>query len=217
MRKKYLLMAVAAVLVFGAVLGGSLAALNTTTNQAAVTEISTNQFQVGLESATETVSEEVLETSAHPGDVVDVSYNIANTGSNEDYSMYVRATIYKQWSDASLDGEEIHLFDNEAKDAETYDADLEASGWIVGYEDSEEIVLYYSKELTPGDATSNLFEGVLFSERLGNEYTDCSVTLSIEIDAVQSTGAVAAMRAEWGVSPTMADDGTITAISDTWD
>ncbi|MCR4843253.1 MAG: hypothetical protein K5840_08340 [Eubacterium sp.] len=208
-------MTVASIVAIGTVIGGSLAALNTSTNQAAVTEITTNAFSVGITSAGKDLStSESLDDEAMPGADYDVKYCATNEGgSSGGYDMYVRVTITKQWTDdTELDGTLIEL--DSLDGTSSYEESLASQGWLVGSENSEQIVLYYTKAVSYGESTSNFIDGVSLPGSLGNEYTGQGIGLDISVNAVQVENAQSAMQAEWGVSPVFDSDGNLTAVSE---
>ena len=58
---------------------------------------------------------------------------------------------------------------------------------------------YYNEELESGDTTDPLFTMVTFSEKMGNDYMDCTVIIDITAQAVQSAhnGSTALEAAGW--------------------
>ena len=251
MKKKYLLMAAAALLVVGTMIGGSLASLNATTNEAAVTKVSTNAFSVGITATGEDFSATgLIDEQATPGASYDLHY-CATNDEETSYSMYVRVVITKQWltaisgedeqeeetwllnsadqdstdgtvsyiSNTALDPSKIVL-NALTEDGTDFVSSLEDAGWILANDymiGEEEIIMYYTKPLAYGESTTDFITGVTLSDSLDNDYAKQLLQVDAVVNAVQAgDSAVSAMQAEWGVSPTIDSDGTITAISETY-
>lgn len=61
--------------------------------------------------------------------------------------------------------------------------------WIIGYEDDEQTVMYYTKPLAPEQTTTNFMDGIHFKESMGNGFADAVYTLEYEVTAVQANNA----------------------------
>ena len=232
MKKKYLLMGAAALLVVSTMVGGTLAALDTATTEGAKAGISVKSIGVSVNNAdgAKTVDGSVeIKNGAVPGGNYECSYNVSN--SEEDgYDIYVKVEIYKYWEDEegvleskydsiyydSIDGSE----EEKTYPQEVNGSYLTENGWLVQYADDEQIVLYYTKPLKASDDTSentstNFMDGISFDPAIGNAYANKALKLDYEITAVQANNSEAAMAAEWGMFPVFDQDGVLVGVYET--
>ena len=86
--------------------------------------------------------------------------------------------------------------------------------WILQSEDKEQLVLYYTKPLAPGQNTSIFMDQIEISYDLKNEYADLGIALRMRADAVQTMKGQDAMMSEWGVLATIDDAGKISSIEE---
>lgn len=223
MKKKIILMSVAAVLAMTAIVGGTLAGFNTESEQGK-TDISTKALGIELNGGSFVLSEESLVSNAcMPGSEVEMPYYVTNNVT-DGYELYTRVTIYKYWEDlqnTALEADKISLY---AKDAAGNAVKLAVDGttgeaakvgdWFVQYADEEQIVLYYARPLASGEQTTNVLDYLVIDEKVGNVYTNQKVKLDIEVDAVQKIAAESSIPSEWGVYPSFDENGNIVAIAE---
>ena len=216
MKKKLILMCIAGALVMTAVIGGTLAGFNESTEQRK-TNINVNSLAInvtdantGGDVAKDDLGRIIISEPAMPGGRIEVDRTIENTG---DYPIYIRVTVNKKWDDRSLSADSIQL-------------DLESAGWItLPSENQEQIILYYTNPVNPvnEERTEGIIElpvtGISFDAGLTNEYANKTFELAVEVDAVQAVQgenaqlAQDAMLSEWGVFPVI-DNGVITGIEE---
>lgn len=202
MKKKLILMCIAGALVMTAVIGGTLAGFNTSTESKGVTEISVNSLTVdfsgtGLNGGSS--SEEIsLEAAAVPGGEVEVNRAVTNSG---DYDFYTRVTVNKKWN-ADLPADKIELGMSNMAD------------WLVFSQDDEQIILYYTKPVKKGETVAIPIDKICFDSSLNNDYAGKTVEFAARIDAVQAAVAEDSMPSEWGVYPVIDANGVITAIEE---
>ena len=226
MKNKYMTLGMAGVALALVVIGGTFAMRSTQTADTGVTDISVKDIEISVAPSSETVQKEI--ENAVPGGDVDFSYAVTNEAKEgvDRVDVYVRAIIYKQWEDVEesntddskknkgLDGSLVSILQN---GMEITGTDTNLDNWIVGYEDEEEVILYYKHVLKNGESTDDFISGIRFSTAIDNAYAGKKLTIDIEVDSVQSTVGVSAMQSAWGVSPTIDDEtGDITDISETW-
>lgn len=223
MKKKILLMGTAAVLTMAAIIGTTLAGFNTETKLPGVTEITTKALSidvVGTNVGNGVSQEAAAEVALAPGGNVMTPYYVVNNVEGG-YDLYTRVTIYKYWEDngRELEADKISLFvGNEENPTELKTPEGQAvkldNDWILWYSDEEQVILYYTKPLAPGETTSNVLDFIGTDVSMDNRYTDASVQLAVNVDAVQKAAVMDAMPAEWGVYPQLDADGTIVAIEE---
>ncbi len=210
MKKKLILLCLAAVLVAAATVGGTLAGFNTEAQQKGVAQITTKSLSIEIQEEKQEVR---LEKTAKPGDTVSFSRNIINS-EEEGYDLYTRVTIYKRWNRDGLEADKIHLYLGEKElIAENAEAIREA-GWILWYQDEEQTVLYYRLPLAPGEASAEVLSALAIDENTDNAYAGAEVLLEFEVDAVQKIAAQDAIVAEWGVYPEFDENGCLVSISE---
>lgn len=206
-RKKYVALALAVMIVMIAAVGVTLA-YTQFSGTPVNTQISTQSLSISLNSAEAPQTKSVSYESLVPGAQLNQNFTITNSANT---ALYARATINKSWGtqgsasyskDFTADGSLI-----------TVNAD-HLNGWIMAYEDSEQMVLYYSKPLAAGESTTSIFSGISLAHSADNQYADKNVELSVTADAVQSFDAATAMRSAWGVTAAFAPDGTLTGVTE---
>lgn len=210
MKKKLILMCIAGALVMTAVIGGTLAGMNAEINEQGVADIEVDDFAIDVTgtginngATSEAVS---LEAAATPGGTVAIERSITNEG---DYDLYARIVINKKWDiDKSAESIEL-LFDEKLM-----------GNWINPYKETmslndEQIILYYALPIAKdGEPVKLPLTGIKFSEALNNDYAGKSVDIDISVDAVQAAVVEDSMLSEWGVFPTINEDGVITGITE---
>lgn len=223
MKKKIILMSVAAVLAMTAIVGGTLAGFNTESGQGK-TDISTKALGIELHGGSFVLDEETLVSDAcMPGSEVAMPYYVTNNVA-DGYDLYTRVTIYKYWDDVentSLEADKISLYTKDAAgnavELAVNEENAEAvriGDWFVQYADDEQIILYYAKPLVSGENTTNVLDYLVVDEKVGNAYTNQKVMLDVEVDAVQKIAAESSIPSEWGVYPSFDENGNIVAIAE---
>lgn len=215
MKKRMLLLCLAAVLTATAVIGGTFAGMSTQTDKQATARITTKGFSIKLNDTT--LAEEAVPLSntietvgakgdMMPGSSVPFSKVLEN---DADYDLYARVTIYKHWDNRDLDASKISWTLNETD-----------ANWLKWYEDEEQVILYYCRPLKAKaadgstDCSTEMLSAVQVSADMTNEYANAQVVLEFEVDAVQTLSAKEAMISEWGVYPTFDESGNITSIAE---
>ena len=223
MKHKYTIAGVGIILIAVALIGGTMAANNAQTSQAAEADISVNGLKGGIEvSSEDPVFAKNSDVTATPGGDYDLSLNAVNAGGDLDYASYFKAVIYKEWNDAN--GDYIDPVESEAitedrvRIGDTYLDEVEpgdvVNGWIVASVDEEEIVLFYTKPVDVGQATTPFIDGVTFAENLDNRYTQATYNLDFEVTAVQTVSGKAAFASSFGVYPVIDENGNIVSVSE---
>lgn len=225
MKKKYLLMGVAGALVLSTMIGGTLAALDTETKVGATADISVKSIGVSLDKGNGASTEDGtldIEPAVVPGGDYECSYSVSNNEENG-YDIYVKVTIYKYWEsdDATLTSEYDSIYFDGNKTV--YPLGLEEdetfrvmdNGWLLQYADEEQLVLYYTKPLAPGESSTDFMKGIHFDTEIGNAYADKTLVLEYEVTAVQRNNGEDAMAAEWGMFPEFDEDGNLTGVYET--
>lgn len=230
MKKKLILMGVAAALVTITLIGGSLAYFQATGHQVQQ-QINTKTLEIQLSEAgqdgsgkeiyTELPNGTVFVDKIAPGSIIPKEVCVTNT---KDTDLYVRLTITKYWGkdSNSQNDADLKAFEKDMnKDAgkiilePVNTAGTAGSGdWILQSEDKEQLVLYYTKPLAPGQNTSIFMDRIGISSDLKNEYADLGIALKMQADAVQTLKGQDAMMSEWGVLATIDGAGNISSIEE---
>lgn len=222
MKHKYTIAGVGIILIAVALIGGTMAANNAQTSQAAEADISVNGLKGGIEvSSEDPVFAKNSDVTATPGGDYDLSLNAVNAGGKLDYASYFKAVIYKEWNDANgyIDPVESEaITEDRVRIGDTYLDEVEpgdvVNGWIVASVDEEEIVLFYTKPVDVGQATTPFIDGVTFAENLDNRYTQATYNLDFEVTAVQTVSGEAAFASSFGVYPVIDENGNIVSVSE---
>lgn len=217
MKRRVLLMGLAAVMVMGAVVGGSLAAGQASAENPVTAPLAAATLNIewnGGES--EPVTLTVADKALMPADNLDVEngYKVDNTGGVD---AYIRVTVTKYWADA--DGKTTDL------DASNIQLGLNSEDWLQAESlfdgNSGETEVYYYKYPVPaGQSTSELLETIGIPASLTNEYAGKTVQLEAVADGVQFAGADAAdlnasgILASWGVAATLNADGSLNTVTE---
>lgn len=217
-KKRVVLIGIAVALVLAAAIGGTFANFNTELEEPATTTINLNDLDVAL--------------AAKPGDIVEANYliengvpgqekklegfTVKNVENESGYDLYTKVVIDKQWTgeykdklDASMIG--LHM-DNISLDENNLGKQL--NGWWVYYADDEQIILYYTNPICPGEASTDFLSEVVLNPKMTNEYADKTAEITVTVYAVQANAAQKSMLAEWGVLPSFDADGVITDIEE---
>ena len=214
-------MCIAGALVMTAVIGGTLAGFQTSTednNTTGIANISVKELGIGMQGTpgeTKGESENTVRGIASvPGGETVLQHNIVNNIEGG-YDLYTRVTIDKKWTDKKeLDPAKIRVFAVEDNVKEELIAGKTVNDWIVWYADAEQIIMYYTKPLAAGQATSNMIDGLSFDADMDNAYANATVEISFSADAVQAIAKEDSMPSEWGVYPIFDETGVITAIEE---
>lgn len=235
MKKKYLLMAAAGVLVLSTMIGGTMAALNTSTENgagAASVEVSVKEIGVGIRGNGQ--ESEVKIPDAVPGEEVSYPAFVTNDTA-EGYSIYAKVVLNKYWTELSTMEREGEYADLPADEFATVfvsdgtdvsqkteipkvsgtDGQVKINDWLITYADDEQIVMYYTKPLEAGEKSENFMDSISFSNQMGNDYTDKEYHIGITVTAVQTASGEDAIAAELGVFPVIDENGIITEIRET--
>ncbi len=209
MKKKAILMGLALALAATAAIGTTLAGYNTETDRAGVADISVRNLSIQILDESVPTSDSAQIDFRVPGDMVELERQVINNEANG-YELYTRVTINKSWAKRSdLDSNMIHLLLDVSETGEPdyielaqENADaLLARGWILWYQDDEQVILFYQDPLAVGESTGAVLSAVLIDEEIDNEYADQNIEIAFRTDAVQKVAVNAAMPSEWGVYP----------------
>ena len=192
MKKKYIIMGVAATLLVTAIAGGSLAYFQAD-GENVQQQINTKSLSIDLiGSGNENTKQSVLVANTMPGEQIEKNVKVENTA---DTPLYTRVTIRKYWGDFSNN--------NLTKD---FDKDTSKiliptlENWYIstGEGDDETIVMYYQDPIQPGESVDVMYS-LEVSPELNNTYANLGIGLDVEAEAVQAFAAQDAILSEWGV------------------
>ena len=213
MKKKTILMALAAILVLSAFAAGSLTYFRAD-GKPVEQQVSTRSLKIQLTDGEHTdLPGGKLYVNGAPAAKIEKEVCVRNMA---DTPLYTRITLRKSWGEYSQDA----LF---TKD---FEGDVSLIGievsedWLMFKSDAEgdkeEIILYCKKPVQPGESTEPFMKAVQLSYAMGNEYADKDIELQISADAVQYLGNRQtdedAMLSEWGVYPVFDRNGNIAEI-----
>ena len=217
MKKKVLLMGLAAVMVMGAVVGGSLAAGQASAENPVTAPLAAATLNIewnGGES--KSVGFTVTDKALMPADNIEVNngYEVDNTGSVD---AYIRVTVTKYWADGKDKTTDLA--------AENIELGLNSEDWLQAESlfegNSNETEVYYYKYPVPaGQSTSELLETIGIPADLTNDYADKTVKLEAVADGVQFAGADAAdlnasgILASWGVVAELDANGNLVSVTE---
>lgn len=225
MKKRFLLMGAALVLVAATAVGGSLAAGQIEGDRAVGAPLAATTLQIGWADgqALTPAAEYQLTQPVMPGDTVALTdaagktgvYSVQNTGS---VAAYIRVTVTKYWADeesngngkrTDLDGSAIQV--SAAAD----------SGWLESnppFSSGETQTFYCCRPVSPQEASEDLLQSLAVDAALGNEYTGKHIRLEAVAEGVQFAGAAhgdvnqKGILTSWGVLAQLDESGNITAI-----
>lgn len=207
MKRRYILLAVTAALVFAVAAGGTLAANQVESNSDVSTPLSAKTLTISLDGGTEsnirTVPGSEISVEEHP----EIAFSVKNAG---DINAFVRVTITKYWETPSgkvLSAENVNV---------DYGAD---DNWIQVenqlFEDPDTKVFYYKQPLTADTTeTSSLIKSVeIDGLATGNTYADATLHIEAVADGVQYAAGYDdvnedAILGSWGVQLTV-ENGTL--------
>lgn len=219
MKKRYILMAVTAALVFAVAAGGTLAAQQAEGATAVVAQLAAPKLDIEWSGVSSDDGDYVDLKNITPGGDYDLteSYNVENIG---DVASYVRVTITKYWADPVAGGFDKN-FDLSAANIDLVPAQnegwMEAEELFAGRTKSETQVFYFATPLQPGASTGDLLDQLLLDEGLKNEFASKGIVLKAEADGVQFVAGdnelnAAGILSAWGVTATLDADGNIVSI-----
>lgn len=217
MKKKVLLMGLAAVMVMGAVVGGSLAAGQASAENPVTAPLAAATLNIEWTGGkSDPVILAVTDKALMPADEIEVKdgYKVDNTGSVD---AYIRVTVTKYWADGK--GKTTDL------DASNIQLGLNSADWIQAESlfegNSNETEAYYYKYPVPaGQSSSELLETIGIPADLTNDYADKTVKLEAVADGVQFAGADAAdlnasgILASWGVVAELDANGNLVSVTE---
>ena len=222
MKKKIIIVALAAVLTATTMIGGSLAYFSAEGNKVQQ-QINTMTLGIklqdvvvdaeGKEIAAEPIDGALYVERVMPGEVVDKTMRVNNP---EEVTEYVRVSVRKYWTKNSGD-EVVKLPEKDANAIilkPVNSEEDERERWIVTKETDEHIILYYTKPLAEGENTKNFMEQIMISEKIKNDYAGLGVALEFETEGIQVFAAQDAFLSEWGVKPVIDEDGYILQIEE---
>lgn len=215
MKKRYILMAVTAALVFAVAAGGTMAANQVETMDEIATPLATQTLELGLGGGGEN-TEDLLVPGGDP--LAIQPFTITNT---KQINSYVRVTVSAFWTDPA-DTQDPQTKYNAPGVTLALAADAEAQGWIqaVGAPDDGPLVLYYTQPLLTGSkAIKPPLDTVKLEKTVGAEYSGMKLHIEMVADGVQFAGAgyqkvnQNAILAAWGVDATVSPEtGAITNV-----
>ena len=223
MKKRFLLMGAALVLVAATAVGGSLSAGQIEGDRAVGAPLAATTLQIGwADGQTRSPAAEYqLTQPVMPGDTVALAdatgkagvYSVQNTGS---VAAYVRVTVTKYWADEENNGKRTDL------DGSAIQVSAPAgSGWLESnppFSSGETQTFYFCRPISPQEASEALLQSLAVDAALGNEYTDKTIRLEAVAEGVQFAGAAhgdvnqKGILTSWGVLAQLDEDGNITAI-----
>ena len=216
MKKRYIMLAVTAALVFAVAAGGTLAANQVESDNDVSTPLAARNLSISL-SGSDTDSD----IKAVPGSEItkeknpDIAFTVKNDGN---INAFVRVTVTKYWETA----------DDKILSADNVDVDYGAdSNWLQPEKmslfeedegDTDTAVFYYKQPLTEGtDSTSSLIKSITIKgEETDNTYADAVLHVDVVADGVQYAAGhddvnADAILASWGVDATVVN-GELTSV-----
>ena len=157
----------------------------------------------------------------HMGQAYKEALSVNNTGKIDEY---VRVSIYKYWLDK--DGKKVTTLTPDMIDLNL----LTGNGWVEDPEtakldSAERTVLYYTSVVPAGKSTAAFSDTLTVDGHLpyivtqtenGNvisttyDYDGVTFQVDVQVDAVQTHNAQAAIKSAWGRTVTVSEDGILT-------
>lgn len=186
MKRKRLVLFSVLVLVAALIAWGTWAYF--TTSIEATNQITTGTIQIKLNdtmTGAEVTTDEkgnptaTLPTSVMPGQPVDKTVSVTNTGTGQ---AWIRVKVDTAIADAY--GKPLPTTINDGVGQESavqiaYDADNQ--NWVRGDDGYD----YYAVPVEANQSTDNLFSGVMLNKFVGNDYENCKVVITVSAQAVQ--------------------------------
>ena len=237
MKKRYILMAVTAALVFAVAAGGTLAATRVQNDTAVVANLASKTLDIEWKNMSGKGEATVLLNNdgdpLMPGDEVTLLEPLAVTNKDA-VNGYVRVTVTKSWATINKDGTYTPVTDLDVSEIALSDlTDIDGCKWIKATsleeeffgaeaEDQSTYVYYYSEPLLGGTTSQDLLKSVAVRESLGNDYQDKAILITAVAESVQYVEAdgtqeiadlnAAGIESAWGVQVTIdPDTGAITS------
>lgn len=218
MKKRYILMAVTAALVFAVAAGGTMAANRVVTDDIAdvATPLASYDLEIGLTEGTEGVPA----TPGTPLTAADEDFEPFTASNAGTVPAYVRVTITKYWETA---GGDILPADNV-----TIDYGAGEDKWVQGAaslfdegENPDTVIFYHKAPIEGGQpAAGTLVQTITIDgEATNNAYADATLHVEAVAEGVQFAGAdnndvnQNAILAAWGVQATLTADGAIETVA----
>lgn len=214
MKKKIILMSIAAVLALTAVIGGTMAAFNGSSKDGKAM-VTTKQLNASF---TQTINDESIplgengqatmrEVVNMPGQVVEMPIGVVNNV-DDGYDLYAKVTVNKAWyngenKEYNLDPSKIVVSTEDPRN------------WIIQMnEDQEQMVFIYKFPIKANEITaSNFIDSIRIASDIGNSYANHEVVLEMTIDAVQTANAKeGAVLSAWGIKLEFGDNGEIVKV-----
>jgi len=167
-----------------------------------------------------------------PGKTIELNYKVTNDCKNG-YDIYAKADIFFKFEkhiNVDID-EEIEVLnwnddyqdyvifnenkENSLKKIESVEDAYMYGDWIVTYYDDEQLTMYYTKPIAYNESTDEFLSTLSFAKEMDNEFAGVEFNIEAEVTAVQANSGAEAMAAEWGMFPTIDENGVITGISET--
>lgn len=217
MKKRYILMAVTAALVFAVAAGGTLAANRVETDEISdiVTPLASQSLEIELGGGNSAGDQTYTAGDKWLAGEDFEEFVVSNSVSNsKDISAYVRVTIQKYWIDAK--GDRL------AADNVTWEIGADKN-WIQQADpfdptgEGDTVVLYYKTPLATGEETSGLLDSLeVLADVTGNAYSGATLHVEAVADGVQYAAGhndvnQNGIKAAWGVNVTLGDGGAITS------
>lgn len=224
MKKKYLILIGAVALLGTVAVGGSLAA-NSATSGKAVENISEKSLDIAIVDAQGNEYEDGdVALQVTPGGDTPLNYRISNQDANG-YDVYVKVNVYYSWQDDENDElfleqdannyVTLKLDGTQLQPVDSYENPIAIGDWRITYCDSQEVEMYYTKPLVHGDEPIVFLDSISFDSAMGNKFAGKELSIEPEVKAVQVNNGESAIVTEWGLYPTIAEDGTILSVSET--
>ncbi len=223
-KKKYLALIGAVALLGTAIVGGTLAATSATSGKA-VENISEKSLDIAIVDAEGNDYENGdVAIKVTPGGDTPLNYRISNQDANG-YDVYVKVNVYYSWQDDENDElfmeqdvnnyVTLKLNGTTLQQVDSYENPIVIGDWRITYCDSQEVEMYYTKPLAYGDEALTFLDSISFDSAMGNQYAGKELSIEPEVKAVQVNNGESAIVTEWGLYPTIAEDGTIVSVSET--
>lgn len=213
MKKRYILMAVTAALVFAVAAGGTLAANQVESIEDVSTPLAAQTLTIGLNGGSADIN--ISAGGKVTAEQADIAFTAENTG---DIDSFIRVTINKYWETSSgeyLPADNVEI-DYGADSAYWLDAaKVEANP----LQDDDTQVFYYMAPLEAGKlAQDALIKSIYIKgEETGNTYADAILYVEAVADGVQYAAGhddvnEAAILGSWGVKATV-ENGRLTGVA----
>lgn len=212
-KNKYILLALAVIVVSTAIIGGSLATINAV-GDPATEKLEAPTLKVDIDYATTGIAE-IADKNGRlmPGDTLDCSgFVVANTAQ---VPLYARVTVTKYWTDEKNEK-------NTELDAHLIEMTTDETGWLQANEvlrgnSGETEVYYLARPLASGE-TAKLPLELRIGEELTNAFAGTGITVKASVDAVQFVEGqnelnAGGILASFGVDAALNADGTIRSVT----